>query len=110
MNMNTIMNTTWLYDRTSSAAKAPPAELEPRFAAVSRALNYLNFTFSRQVYVQIMSTFSKSRRLSSLNFLKDKITFARKLQYTCEIKVDKITSYNFQLFFVTRCLILTTKI
>ena len=33
------MDTTWFYDRTSSVARAPPAGLEPRFAAVNWALN-----------------------------------------------------------------------
>ena len=68
------MNTTWLYDRMSSAERAPPAV--PDAWAVNSALNYFNFTFSRKVYVQI--TCYKSRRLSSFNFLEDEVTFTHK--------------------------------
>ena len=52
------MNATWLYDdKTSSAARASRAVrassgLELKLVAVSRALNYFNFTFSRKVYIQ----------------------------------------------------------
>ena len=42
------MNTTWLNDRTSSAARAPPAGFDPRRPAVNRALNYFNFTFPQK--------------------------------------------------------------
>ena len=86
------MNTKRMYDRTSSAARAPPAGLESRLAAVNRALNYFSLTFSRKVYVQI--TCYKSRRLSSLNFPDDEITFARKFQYRGQIKIDEISNYE----------------
>ena len=64
--------------------EGPSTELEPRLAAVNRALNYFNFTFSKKVYY-----YYKRRRL---NFFDDEITFARKFQYTCQIKIDEISA------------------
>ena len=78
------MNSTWLYDRTSLAVRAPPAGLEPRLASVIRIILILHFL---EKYTSKLH--AKSRRLSSLNFLDDEIIFARKFQYTCAIKIDE---------------------
>ena len=72
--------------------------LESKLAAVNRALNYFNFTFSRKVFQSVQFKCYKSQSLSSLNYLDDGITFARKFQYLRQIKNAEISlqfSVNF---------------
>ena len=67
--MHSIMNTMWLFDRTSSAARAPPAVLKPRLAALTGRCIILISHFL-EIYT---SKLHKNRRLSTLNFLDDEI-------------------------------------